>query len=92
VLELAANEQMKLRHDGTVRMNALPTTIPANNSISATEIPISRLIIDATRIVPARSAATAMSLTVLYLLEDELRVGRGHRRRGPRLGGGLTPL
>jgi hypothetical protein len=42
------------------------------------------LIIDAARIVPARSAATAMSLTVLYLLEDELQlveaiggVGRG---------------
>ena len=65
---------MKLSHDGTARLKTLPTTMPAKSSISATEIPISTLIIDATRIVPARSAATAMSLTVLYLLEDELQL------------------
>jgi len=45
----------------------VPTITPVSSSISATERPTSTLTIDASRIVPARSAATAKSLN-LYLL------------------------
>ena len=53
---------MKLSHLGTSSLKALPTMTPARSSISATEIPISTETIDAKRIVPASSAAMAMSL------------------------------
>jgi len=43
----------------------LPTITPASSSISATESPISMLIVEAIRIVAARTAATAMSLIAL---------------------------
>src|SRR5438128_11055389 len=49
------------------------TVSPASSSISATEGPTSTLIVEATRIVPASSAAIAMSLN-LYLLESGLQL------------------
>ena len=59
---MPANEPMKLSQLGTSRFSALPTTTPAKSSISATEIPTSTDTIDASRIVAASTAATAMSL------------------------------
>src|SRR6266571_6964618 len=62
VRTMPANEPMKSGQLGTERLNALPTTTPANSSISATESPSSTEIVDATRIVAASKAATAMLL------------------------------
>jgi hypothetical protein len=71
---MPANEPMKASQLGTSRLNAFPTTTPRSSSISATEIPTSTENVEARRIVPARSAATAISLKDLYLRS----VGRGH--------------
>jgi hypothetical protein len=65
---------------------------PAASSISATEIPISTETVDATRTVPARSAATAMSLMLLYLLRVVSRQLVEAIGSEERLGGSLTPL
>src|SRR5207244_4444028 len=73
VRTIPANEPRKPSQPGTSTWKALPTITPASSSISATESPTSTLIVDATRIVPARSAATAMSLN-LYLLETAVQL------------------
>src|SRR5438270_13793082 len=75
---MPAKDPMKFSQFGTGTCAALPTTTPANSSISATDSPISIEIVDARRIVPARTAATAMSLTST---SAKLVTGRGHQRR-----------
>ena len=67
VSTIPANEPTKLSQLGTTRWKALPTTTPRKSSINATETPISTETVEASTIVPARSAAIAMSLTGLYL-------------------------
>src|SRR6266540_59499 len=62
VSTIPANEPTKLSQDGMSSEKALPTTKPPKSSISATDSPISTETVDATRIVPASSAATARSL------------------------------
>src|SRR5207248_9601907 len=74
---MPANEPMKVSHDGTSIEKALPTTKPPNSSISATERPISTETVDASRIVPASSAAIAMSL--ISTSGDQNVRGRGHQ-------------
>ncbi len=64
---MPANEPMNESQSGTLRSNAFPTTTPAASSIRATERPISTEIVDATRIVAARMAAIASSLTATSL-------------------------
>jgi hypothetical protein len=71
---MPANEPMNESHCGTSRPKALPTMTPPTSSISATDRPISTLIVDAIRTVRARTAAIAMSLSALYLLG--VRAGR----------------
>jgi len=53
---------MKLSQLGTTTWAALPTITPASSSISATDSPISTEIVEASRIVPAKTAASARSL------------------------------
>ena len=74
---------------GTSRLNALPTTTPAKSSINATETPTSIETIEASRIVAARTAATAKSP---ISTSDVVVVGRGHQRESPRLGASLIAL
>jgi hypothetical protein len=59
---MPANEPMKASQVGIGTWKTLPTKTPRASSISATESPISTEIVEASRIAPARTAATAMSL------------------------------
>jgi hypothetical protein len=67
VSTIPANEPTKVNQLGMSTLRALPTTTPRSSSINATEMPTSTETVDARRITPARTAATAISLMSLYL-------------------------
>ena len=87
---MPANEPMKLSQSGTSSPKRFPTRAPRKSSISATEKPTSTEIIEATRIVAARTAAIAM---LLISTSGEANVrGRGHQLPWERLGASLIAL